>query len=93
LNQSHVETIRQEKRARAWAYKNMITLDELYVAFCKGVHDQYELASELGVTDEFLSDALAYYKSKYGLYYKASGYVIYFEPFGIMKVFPDKNKV
>ena len=44
----------------------------------------YEAAAEtaeyLGVTEEFLNDALTYYKSKYGVYVSVDNYIIMFEP-------------
>ena len=43
---------------------------------------------ELGVTDEFLNEAIDYYKSKYGQYYIIDRYMIRFIPsFGICELF------
>lgn len=37
-------------------------------------------AEYLGVTEQFLYDALKCYKQKYGIYTKIDNYIIYFEP-------------
>lgn len=38
------------------------------------------MAEFLGVTEEFLSEALSAYKSKYGIYKAIDHYLIYFYP-------------
>lgn len=34
----------------------------------------------MNVTEEFLSEAISYYRHKYGIYAKLDNHVIYFEP-------------
>lgn len=71
---------RQELQARFWAYNKQIGLTGIiraYEARCKDLH---EMAEYLNVTEEFLSDALVCYKSKYGVFVKIDNYIIYFEP-------------
>ena len=43
-------------------------------------HSFSEMAEHLDVTEEFLSDALKYYRKKFGLCTVLDNYIIYFEP-------------
>lgn len=80
LDQTSVENIRQERRARIWAYEKQIPLQGLIKCFEERCRNKYEIASSLGVTEEFLIEALAYYRQKYGVSTTCEGYVIFFEP-------------
>lgn len=82
---------KQELLARGWAYKSMVGLMDIIRAYNAGVRDRYELADYLEVTDAFLDQAVEYYKQKYGLYYCIDEYIIYFEPLGILKMFPRQE--
>lgn len=87
LYQSSVSDRKQELRARAWAYNKMIGLIGIIEAYKQGCHSVYDTAEYLDVTEEFLSEAIQYYKAKYGIYAKIDNYVIYFEPsFGVFKL-------
>lgn len=46
-----------------------------------------ELAEYLEVTEEYLLEALEYYKQKYGPYVTLGNYTILFEPLKIIKMF------
>lgn len=85
LDVRDVSNAKQEIRAREWAYNRLITLDLLYKAFNAGVKNRYELAEHLGITEEFLQEAIEHFKSKYGVLYETEDYILYFEPFGVMK--------
>ena len=92
LDQSKVENRKQEQRARAWAYNKMIGLNGLTKSYEHGCKSLHETADYLNVTEEFLSDALEYYKNKYGICTTVNNYVIYFEPtLGIGKI--EINKI
>lgn len=80
LDQTSVENIKQERRARIWAYEKQIGLQGLVNCFEERCRTEYEMATSLGVTEEFLKEALTYYKQKYGVYTKYQYYTIYFEP-------------
>ncbi|MPN55927.1 hypothetical protein SDC9_203611 [bioreactor metagenome] len=79
--------IKQEKRARNWAYEKLIGIVELINAYKKGVQDKHELADYLGVTEVFLEEAISYYHSKYGVNYRIDNYVVYFDPLAILEIF------
>jgi|SRR6056297_439073 len=85
LDQDNIKNIKQEKIARRWAYKKLVTFKGIIEAYENGVKNRYELASYLKVTEKFLIDAVKYYKSKYGIYYIINNYIIYFEPLGILE--------
>ena len=75
-----VEDQKQELRARLWAYNKMIGLQGIVAAYKHGCTSLHDTAEFLEVTEEFLSEALERYRSKYGCYVKLDNYVIYFEP-------------
>ena len=80
LDQSKAENRKQERRARLWAYKKMFDLVDLVSAYKYGCRNRYEVAEYLGVTEQFLEEALSTYREKYGLYTKIDNYMICFEP-------------
>ncbi len=76
---------KQELRARVWAYNKMIGLYGLIRAYKHRCANRYETAEYLGVTEEFLQEAIDYYHSKYGMVCRLDNYVDYFEPFGVLE--------
>ncbi len=88
VDQSDVRNVKQELKARAWAYERLVGIHDLINAHKAGVKGKYELADFLEITEWFLLEAIEYYKSKYGTCYKIDNYLIYFSPnFGIMEFF------
>ena len=88
VEQSDVRNVKQELKARAWAYERLVGIHDLINAHKAGVKGKYELADFLEITEWFLLEAIEYYKSKYGTCYKIDNYLIYFSPnFGIMEFF------
>jgi len=85
LDQKRIQNRKLERRARAWAYKKLVPLYKLVEAYKDGIKNRFELAEYLQVTEEFLDEALKYYKEKYGMYYRLGKYWIYFEPLGILE--------
>lgn len=75
------ENIKQERRARMWAYNKQIGLYGIINAYKRGCRNIHEMAEYLDVTEEFLRDALEAYRSKYGHYVIVDNYAIYFEPY------------
>ncbi|OLS02920.1 ImmA/IrrE family metallo-endopeptidase [Tissierella creatinophila] len=86
LDQTDIVNRKQERQARIWAYKKLIGITNLINAYEAGVQNRYELSEYLGITEEFIEEALDYYKQLYGLYVTLDNYVVYFEPLGIMKI-------
>ena len=88
INQNDIRNVKQELKARAWAYERLVGIVDLINAHKSGVRGRYELAEFLEIPEWFLLEAIEYYKSKYGTCYKIDNYLIYFSPnFGIMEFF------
>lgn len=80
IDMSVVANRKQELHARAWAYNRLIGLYGIINAYRSGCRNGYEIAEHLNITEEFLAEALQYYRNKYGLCTTVDNYVIYFEP-------------
>ncbi len=87
LDQSKVENRKQERRARIWAYKKAFDLIDLISAYKYGCRNRYEISERLGVTEQFLEEAIRTYKEKYGICTKVDRYIIYFEPLGVLELY------
>lgn len=77
---SDAQNRKQERQARLWAYNNRIGLYGLIKAYEQGCKDKYEIAEHLDVTVDFLEDAIACYREKYGVYTFVDNYIVYFIP-------------
>ena len=86
LDQSKVESRKQEYRARLYGYNLKIGLAGLISAYEARCRNRYEMAEYLDVTEEYLEEAIDCYKAKYGLYTSVDNYIIYFEPFVVIKI-------
>lgn len=80
IDQSELENIRQEKRARNWGYENAVSIVQLINVFEKGLKTTYEIAEYLNITEKFLNEAINHYREKFGTYYQVDHYLICFEP-------------
>lgn len=81
LDQTRTENIKQELKARMWAYDRQIGLIGIIKAYKYGCRNLHEMAERLDVTEEFLKDALKSYRLKYGHYVIVDNYTVYFEPY------------
>lgn len=81
LDQSSVENRKQEMKGRILAYDKLVGLYGIINANNHHCKNTAESAEYLGVTEEFLNDALSYYKRRYGTYTTVDNYVIIFEPY------------
>lgn len=65
IDQSKENNIRQEAKARSYAYSCLISLDDIRRAVEeRGCRNRYEIAEELDVTEEFLNEAILVLMSK-----------------------------
>ncbi len=80
LDQGQVMNRKLERAGRLWAYNKLIGLSGIIQGYRARCKNRCELAECLGVTEEFLQDALNCYKEKYGIMTEIDGYVIMFEP-------------
>ena len=86
LDQTDVMNQKQEYRARLYGYNLKIGLTGLIRAYEAGCRDLYEMADFLDATEEYLKEAIQCYSSKYGTCVAVDNYIIYFEPFAVMKM-------
>ena len=87
IDQSSVMNRKQERRARVWAYYLMLQFEDIIRAYEHGCQSRYDIAEYLNISEEFLQDAINYYKDKYGAYAAYDNYFIYFEPLGVLKIY------
>ena len=73
-------SIRQERRARLWAYDVQIGLSGLIKAKEAGCSTPYQMAEYFDVTQEFLTECLQSYHEKYGTHVKYGDHIILFDP-------------
>ena len=81
-----VETV-----ARRLCYERLASVDNLIQCFKKGIANRAEMAAELGVTEQFLMDALKSHAVKYGPYMVLENYYIVFSPFIVMEMFAENE--
>lgn len=87
LDQSSVSNRKLELRGRVHAYDRLVGLMGILKAYKNHCSNFSETAEYLGVTEEFLADALNYYKARYGKGVNIDNYVIYFEPYlGVLEL-------
>lgn len=80
LDQSSAENRKQEMRGRIVAYNKLVGLRGIVDAYLHHCQNLSEAAEYLGVTEEFLSDSITYYKNKYGVFATVDNYTVVFEP-------------
>lgn len=90
IDQTKVSNRKQEYRARLYGYNLKIGLIGIVHAYEAGCQNLYEMAEYLDATEEYLKEALECYHSKYGLYTTVKNYIIYFEPFSVVKIFTSE---
>lgn len=87
LNQSNASNVKQEKKARKWGYDKQVGLIGIVNAFNAHCVNIFEVAEFLGVSEEFLKEAINCYRSKYGECISIDNYIIFFEPnLAVMKL-------
>lgn len=85
LDQTDIMNRKQEYRARFYGYNLKIGLTGLIRAYEAGCRNFFEMAEFLDATEEYLKEAIQCYKSKYGICAVVDNYIIYFEPFAVIK--------
>ncbi|MDD6105630.1 MAG: ImmA/IrrE family metallo-endopeptidase [Ruminococcus sp.] len=90
LDQTDIMNRKQEYRARLYGYNLKVGLTGLISAYEEGCRNLYEMAEYLDVTEEYLRNVINCYHAKYGQYTIVDNYVIYFEPFAVMKMIAAK---
>lgn len=87
LDQSDAMNRKQEYRARLYGYNLKIGLMGIVQAYEQGCRNRYEMAEYLDCTEEYLTEALNCYRSKYGEFTRIDNYIVYFMPtLAVMKI-------
>lgn len=88
LNQNNHDSAKQENKARALSYKELITMEGLYDCYHKGLRSEFEIAEELDVPQKFLHNAIEYFKENSGdpIKMKNGGYATINETIKFYKV-------
>jgi hypothetical protein len=81
LDQSIVTNRKEERLGRIWGYNKLIGLYGIIHAYRNKCQNLYDTADYLGVTTEYLQEAISHYRSKYGVCTKIGYYLIHFEPY------------
>ena len=81
INLNDTSNAQQEYKARLLSYNRLIGLDNIIAAYKAGCTNLSETAEFLGITEEFLAEAIEVYTNRYSPYIKYNDYIIYFSPF------------
>lgn len=76
---------KQELKARRWAHGLLLPISRLYEAQEAGCQNRFEVAEYLGVTEDFLQEALDNYQLILGKETDINGFHISFDPLYIKK--------
>lgn len=87
-NLQDIRNLKQEYTARSFSYKSLVGITKLIEAY-KARISNHDLADYLGVSQQFLIEALSYYERKYGNWYSIDNYIIRFNPLGVLEKFED----
>ncbi|MCJ8015254.1 ImmA/IrrE family metallo-endopeptidase [Paenibacillus sp. KQZ6P-2] len=88
VDQQIIDNKKQEETARRWAYEKLVPLEGIISASKAGVKNRFELADHLDIIEDFLDEAIEFYRRKYGLLLNFDEkYVIYFDPLGVIEYF------
>ncbi len=79
-DQSFASNRKQELLGRIHSYNRLVGLTGIIDAYRHHCHSLSESAAHLDVPEEFLQEAIAYYKGKYGVSATVDNYIIFFEP-------------
>lgn len=80
IDQSDVSNRKQEYRARLYGYNLRVGLLGIIRAYEHGCRNRYEIAEYLEITEEYFTEVINCYKSKYGRCTVLDNYIIYFMP-------------
>lgn len=81
LDQSSVANRKQELYGRVYSYNKLVGLMGIIDAYKHNCQNLAESAEHLDITEEFLNEAISYYRSKYGKSVTVDNYTIFFEPY------------
>lgn len=83
LDQNQIANRKQERAAHKWATRELISLDDIILASKGDIHNFYDLAEFLNVTEDFLREGIEILKEIYGTHVEYNGKIIQFEPLDV----------
>lgn len=86
-----IEKQQQEKRARQYGYRYLVSLDELIACYRFGLTEYWEIAEFLEITPQYLWQSINYYKEAYGLVFDHKGCRFVFGVADSLKIFFQKK--
>lgn len=72
---------KNEQAGRDWACVALMPLERLVKSWCAGNTTVYDLAEDIGVTEDFLRSAIDYYHRKNGVLTTWKRWIIQFDPY------------
>lgn len=60
-DQTKIENVKQEYKARKWAYNKLVPVEDIIMALQNGHGEVYDMAEYLNVDEKFLRECLAHY--------------------------------
>lgn len=85
LDYKNTANMKQEIKARRFGYELVMSLDDIIEMWKLGLHNLYEFAEHLEVTQSYVLNAIDHYKQKYGISTIHGDYLIKFEPLNVYK--------
>ncbi len=89
IDLNNLQNRKQEKAARKWAVKKMISTEDLIHAAEHSCNTLYDAAEFLGVTEKFLQDAILIFREIYGVQHTVSDKTVIFLDRGFYVVSKD----
>lgn len=69
LDQTDINNRKQEKVARKWAVNKLLDIEDLIAAVKNGCEYLCDIAEYLNVTEDFLNEAIEFFRCRYGYSY------------------------
>ena len=76
IDQTDTNNRKQEKKARNWGFDRLFNLNDILTAHLNGCRNAEEVADFLGITTEYLNEALLSYRARYGIVHIVGEYKI-----------------
>lgn len=82
IDQTDMNNRKQEKKARNWGFDRLFRLDDILTAHSNGCRNMAEVAEFLGLTSEYLNEALLSYRARHGIVHIIGDYKIVINDIG-----------
>ena len=82
IDQTNTNNRKQENKARNWGFDRLFRLDDILTAHLNGCRNMAEVADYLGLTTEYLNEALLSYRARHGIVHIIGDYKIVINDIG-----------